>query len=104
MSLRSVSLTPSVATVGTRPRSIRQIILDLVVLTKPRITLLLLATTLSAMIVAGRGLPPVSTLLLTLLAADRHSQTPKALSPLQRVQRLKSVHVGVIVAQIYGSA
>jgi protoheme IX farnesyltransferase len=46
----------------------RGILADYVNLTKPRIITLLLVTTLAAMIMAARGLPPVGLVLLTLLA------------------------------------
>lgn len=55
------------AHVGTRPRAADSTWRAYVALTKPRIIELLLVTTVPAMVLAARGLPPLSTLLATLV-------------------------------------
>ncbi|NJL94261.1 MAG: protoheme IX farnesyltransferase [Anaerolineae bacterium] len=61
------TLTPSAAALDVPARDARSVLRDYVQLAKPRIALLLVFTTVTAMIIAADGLPPLDILLATML-------------------------------------
>jgi protoheme IX farnesyltransferase len=65
---------------AARRRRARAAVLAYLALTKPRIIELLLVTTVPAMLLAARGLPPVGTLLVTVLAGTLAAASANALN------------------------